>query len=298
MYAIRVLAAPRLARRAAGRVGEKIGGSVLSYVHDPLPIVDVARQDDATASSLASPSCNLTGTYLRNVHFDAGQIVDQKREFFSLVPNLLPGVKQEAALSRKHQERRLIGYTPDQLFNVVANVDAYKHFVPWCKGSRVLRRVGDNYLEAELEVGFKIFLERYISKVTLQRPTLVKSVVSHSMLFHHLESTWSFTPDPATGGCWLHFNIEFSFKSLIYRQASAHCGSVVLWQVLTVAMGSPWQCAHCRKCSVLQVKRLAVIRTTTVGLGLGNHPQTLFRVLQSTDLRKTIADRTSDAQAG
>lgn len=51
-------------------------------------------------------------------------------------------------------------YTPDQLYQVVSNVEEYDQFVPWCERSRVLERRDDTYMEAELEVGFKVFVER------------------------------------------------------------------------------------------------------------------------------------------
>ena len=51
-------------------------------------------------------------------------------------------------------------YSPEQLYQVVSKVEDYKDFVPWCERSTVLQRRGDDYMEAELEVGFKIFVER------------------------------------------------------------------------------------------------------------------------------------------
>ena len=51
-------------------------------------------------------------------------------------------------------------YSPEQLYAVVAKVEDYKEFVPWCERSTVLQRRGDDYMEAELEVGFKVFVER------------------------------------------------------------------------------------------------------------------------------------------
>lgn len=56
-------------------------------------------------------------------------------------------------------------YSPEQLYNVVANVDQYQHFVPWCKKSRFIqRKKGD--LKAELVIGFPPVMERYTSDLT------------------------------------------------------------------------------------------------------------------------------------
>ncbi len=51
-------------------------------------------------------------------------------------------------------------YSPDQLFEVVADVKDYKQFVPWCQESVVVQRYSPRRFDAELEVGFKVFVER------------------------------------------------------------------------------------------------------------------------------------------
>lgn len=65
-------------------------------------------------------------------------------------------------------------YSPEQVYAIVAAVDMYEDFVPWCQSSRVLWCKEDEALDAELKVGFKLFLERYISHVELKRPHLIR----------------------------------------------------------------------------------------------------------------------------
>jgi len=118
--------------------------------------------------------------------------------------------------SSKFQQRRLVGWSPDQFFKVVTDVDAYHHFVPWCQKSRVVRRVGEGSMEAELVVGFQMITEKYTSRVTMERPRLVRSRVSNSLLFHHLDSNWKLEPGPNKDSCWLTFDIDFAFNSHLY----------------------------------------------------------------------------------
>ena len=51
----------------------------------------------------------------------------------------------------------------------------------------------------------------------LQRPTKVVSHVYDSTLFDHLDSTWRFQAGPVPGSCWLDFDVDFAFKSPLYR---------------------------------------------------------------------------------
>lgn len=69
-----------------------------------------------------------------------------------------------------------VRYSPVQLFDVVAAVDLYHGFVPWCQRSEVLREYPDGSFDAELEIGFKFLVESYVSHVELTRPKSVKVI--------------------------------------------------------------------------------------------------------------------------
>ena len=121
------------------------------------------------------------------------------------------------------------------MFDVVASVEHYKDFVPWCQNSTVVfQQIDNTYVEAELEVGFQIFVEKYLSKVKLQRPTMISSHVGESTLFSHLNSSWKFQPGPTPESVWMTFHVDFAFKSPLYR----HVASLFFEEVVEKMMGA------------------------------------------------------------
>ncbi|CAN1274032.1 Coenzyme Q-binding protein COQ10 homolog, mitochondrial [Linum perenne] len=112
------------------------------------------------------------------------------------------------------------GYSPEQLFDVVAAVDFYHGFVPWCQRSDILKRYPDGSFDAELEIGFKFLVESYVSHVELKRPKMLKTTASQSGLFDHLINIWEFNPGPVPGSCDLYFLVDFKFQSPLYRQVT------------------------------------------------------------------------------
>ncbi|KAJ0963740.1 hypothetical protein J5N97_028862 [Dioscorea zingiberensis] len=81
----------------------------------------------------------------------------------------------------------IIRYSPEQMFAVVAAVDLYEDFLPWCQRSKIIRRNSDGSFDAELEIGFKFLVESYVSHVELQKPKYIKvhHVWSYSLGLHN-----------------------------------------------------------------------------------------------------------------
>lgn len=119
---------------------------------------------------------------------------------------------------RTYSERRLIGYTREQLFDVVAAVDKYHLFVPACRKSEVVEK-SKTRVKAKLEIGFPPLLESYTSIVRLDRPKLIGASCIEGVLFKHLETRWKFDTPPSRYSpnevCLLDFYVSFEFKSLL-----------------------------------------------------------------------------------
>lgn len=113
-----------------------------------------------------------------------------------------------------HAEQRRLPYAPEQLYELVSGVERYPEFLPWCKAARITRRDGDVFW-ADLVVAFKVFRERFSSKVTL----IPKEGVDVEYIdgpFRYLNNHWRFLPDD-NGGCIVDFYVDFEFKSRILQ---------------------------------------------------------------------------------
>ena len=112
-----------------------------------------------------------------------------------------------------HAEKRLLPHTPEQLFDLVADIESYPEFLPWCTAARIRERQGDT-LRADLVIGFKLFRERFSSTVTLDRPERI-DVRYDGGPFRYLNNHWGFIP--ADEGCVIDFYVDFEFRSRLLK---------------------------------------------------------------------------------
>ena len=117
----------------------------------------------------------------------------------------------------RHSETKLLPYRAEQMFDLVADVARYPEFLPWTAAARVrsTRPVeGGQEMLADLVISFKVFRERFGSRVTLlpaQNRILTEYIDGP---FKHLKSVWSFADRPE-GGCEVAFEVDFEFKNAI-----------------------------------------------------------------------------------
>ena len=113
-----------------------------------------------------------------------------------------------------HAEKRVLPYSPEQLFDLVADIERYPEFLPWCRAARITRREGD-VLHADLVIGFKVFRERFTSKVTLRKPDAVDVQYVKGPM-RYLNNHWRFVPHER--GCLIDFYVDFEFRSAIVQR--------------------------------------------------------------------------------
>jgi len=187
------------------------------------------------------------------------QQLTSHRPFFNLPSFGNDNNGQFSDTRKRYQETKLFGHPPHKVYNVVAAVEQYADFVPWCVGSTISTTKKNHpstsnsssnssnsnikdtppfppsstYLEAELEVGFQMFTERYTSKVTLQPDHLIISKVEDSNLFDHLSNKWEFKPGPTPSTTLVQFEVDFAFRSPLYRQVAMVFFEEVVQQMVT-----------------------------------------------------------------
>jgi coenzyme Q-binding protein COQ10 len=114
-----------------------------------------------------------------------------------------------------HAEHKVLPYSPEQMFDLVADVGKYPTFLPWCAGARV-KSQSDTQLVADLTIGFGPFRESFTSRVQLDRPRQVQ-VKYEDGPFRYLNNQWTFEPHPK--GCNVKFYVDFEFKSRMLQAA-------------------------------------------------------------------------------
>ncbi len=114
----------------------------------------------------------------------------------------------------RHSETRHLPFTPEQVFDLVADVARYDEFLPWVVAVRV-RSSSEEETVADLVVGFNAFKERFTSRVRKERPHLICVDYVEGPL-KYLHNEWRFEPHP-DGGTKLSFVVDFAFRSRLFE---------------------------------------------------------------------------------
>ncbi|MFV2003312.1 MAG: type II toxin-antitoxin system RatA family toxin [Paracoccaceae bacterium] len=119
----------------------------------------------------------------------------------------------------KHSETRVLPYSAQQIYDLVADVARYPEFLPWCAAARVrsCAPVGEALvMKADMVISFKVFRERFTSRVT-QWPAKMEIEIDYlDGPFRYLHSNWLISD--IEGGCEVRFAVDFEFRNLVLQK--------------------------------------------------------------------------------
>jgi coenzyme Q-binding protein COQ10 len=117
-------------------------------------------------------------------------------------------------------ETRHLKWSPEQMFDLVADVKRYAEFLPWVVATRIRSDNGHEMI-ADMMVGFNALREKFTSRVTKDRPN--EADVGAIMVDYldgpmkTLSNSWHFAPDEG-GGCRIDFVCEFTFRNALFEK--------------------------------------------------------------------------------
>jgi len=118
-----------------------------------------------------------------------------------------------------HNETRFLPYTPTQMYTLIADVERYPEFIPWCSALRIVDRKNDGdteTIEADMMVSFQVFREKFRSRVTLEEADKKIDISYVDGPFKYLDSLWVCAP--VEGGCNIEFSVDFEFKNFLLQK--------------------------------------------------------------------------------
>ncbi|HVF95146.1 MAG TPA: type II toxin-antitoxin system RatA family toxin [Sphingomonas sp.] len=113
----------------------------------------------------------------------------------------------------KHAETRHLPYTPEQMYDLVADVRRYAEFLPWVSAMRV-RADSSTETLADMIVGFKGLRETFTSRIQKTRPDAITVDYIDGPL-KYLRNEWRFRREE--GGCAVDFSVDFAFKNRVFE---------------------------------------------------------------------------------
>jgi coenzyme Q-binding protein COQ10 len=121
-----------------------------------------------------------------------------------------------------HAEKRHVPYSADEMFALIADVARYPEFLPWCAAARVRERTplpdgAGEVMEADLVVSFKVYREKFGSRVTLRPEARTIDVEYLQGPFRYLQNHWRFIPEDGDA-CTIDFFVDFEFRSAILQK--------------------------------------------------------------------------------
>ena len=118
----------------------------------------------------------------------------------------------------KQEESKTVNYSKDQMFDLVADIDRYDEFLPWCNNSKIINtsiKDGIKIVIADLEIGYDQFVYTYRSEVKLHKDKSEINVRNLDGPFKYLENNWKFVTVNESE-CEIQFKIDFELNITLF----------------------------------------------------------------------------------
>ncbi len=118
-----------------------------------------------------------------------------------------------------HSETRHLPYSAAQMYELVGDVESYPEFLPWTAAARIRSTIeeGDKIVMlADLVISFKVFRERFGSRVTLYPSAKRIDTEYLDGPFEKMVSNWAFE-EAEDGGCNVSFFVDFAFRNKLLQ---------------------------------------------------------------------------------
>ncbi|MCH7629975.1 MAG: type II toxin-antitoxin system RatA family toxin [Proteobacteria bacterium] len=112
-------------------------------------------------------------------------------------------------------EQRRMPWSPEQMFDLVADVKRYAEFLPWVVATRI-KSDSEGEMVADMLVGFNALREKFTSRVKKDRPRRIEVEYLDGPM-KNLSNSWEFAPD-GQGGCVIDFCVDFTFRNAIFEK--------------------------------------------------------------------------------
>ena len=118
----------------------------------------------------------------------------------------------------KQEESKTVNYSKDQMFDLVADIDRYDEFLPWCNNSKIINTSIKDDIKiviADLEIGYDQFVYTYRSEVKLHKDKSEINVRNLDGPFKYLENNWKFVTVNESE-CEIQFKIDFELNITLF----------------------------------------------------------------------------------
>ena len=141
---------------------------------------------------------------------------------WSMRPPDNPHLHEATCVMPTHAEKRIMPYSADQMYALIADVGSYPQFLPWCAAARIrdTRPLPDGsgtVTDADLIISFKVYRERFASRITLRPEARTIDVEYLDGPFRYLNNHWKFDPR-GPNHCEVDFFVDFEFRSAILQK--------------------------------------------------------------------------------